>query len=122
MPTHPATTGRAGPAHCEGGEALVQKLLVESQLTRLVEGRAEVDRCHYRGLPGLEPIRYPLANQRQLFLGGPARPAGYRTCRSTEEQLAMITQWISDGFQAGQYTVMTPVDFSAAFDKARKLR
>eukprot|EP00660_Eupelagonema_oceanica_P019526 gene19526-biopygen14884 len=43
--------------------------------------------------------------------------AGYRSCRSCEEQLALISQYVADGFERGESTVMVAVDFTAAFDR-----
>ena len=48
--------------------------------------------------------------------------AGYRPCRSTEEQLVLTTQTIADALQAGDFALMLPVDFTAAFDRASGLR
>ena len=47
--------------------------------------------------------------------------AGYRSCRPTEEQLALISQLLADAMQAGEYSLLLAVDFTAAFDRAKKL-
>eukprot|EP00660_Eupelagonema_oceanica_P003521 gene3522-biopygen26623 len=46
--------------------------------------------------------------------------AGYRRCRSCEEQLTLISQFIADGLERGESTVMLAVDFTAAFDRAKR--
>ncbi len=48
--------------------------------------------------------------------------AGYRSCRSAEEQLGLTSQYISDAMQEGDHALMLPVDFEAAFDRARRMR
>eukprot|EP00666_Eupelagonemidae_sp_cell4sb_P018117 gene18117-biopygen41192 len=48
--------------------------------------------------------------------------AGYRSCRSTEEQLSLVSQFISDGLEKGWSTLMLAVDFTAAFDRAHRTR
>eukprot|EP00666_Eupelagonemidae_sp_cell4sb_P017872 gene17872-biopygen23133 len=48
--------------------------------------------------------------------------AGYRSCRSTEEQLSLVSQFISDGLEKGGSTLMLAVDFTAAFDRAHRTR
>jgi ribonuclease HI len=48
--------------------------------------------------------------------------AGFRACRSCEEQLALVSQTIADGFARRHWTVLLAVDFSAAFDRAWRAR
>jgi len=48
--------------------------------------------------------------------------AGYRTLRSTTEQLTLVTQLVADAMDAGETTLMLAVDFTAAFDRARRQR
>ena len=46
--------------------------------------------------------------------------SGFRQCRSTEDQLAYISQEIEDGFQDQKHTVAIWVDMAKAFDKVWK--
>eukprot|EP00662_Eupelagonemidae_sp_cell21_P057165 gene57165-biopygen65625 len=48
--------------------------------------------------------------------------AGYRACRSTEEQLTLITQTIADAMEAQEYTLMLAIDFTQAFDRAKRTK
>eukprot|EP00660_Eupelagonema_oceanica_P019417 gene19417-biopygen42347 len=47
--------------------------------------------------------------------------AGYRSRLSTEEQLVLITQSIHDVMERGEYTLMLAVDFTQAFDRAKRI-
>jgi len=46
--------------------------------------------------------------------------AGFRKCRSTEEQVGGLIQYISDGFQLKERTAAVMVDFSRAYDRVWK--
>jgi ribonuclease HI len=46
--------------------------------------------------------------------------AGFRRCRSTEEQVALVVQLAMDGFQQKERTLMVAVDLSKAYDKLWK--
>ena len=43
--------------------------------------------------------------------------AGFRPCRSTEDQVTYLTQLIEEGFQAKKQTVVVWVDLEKAFDR-----
>ncbi len=43
--------------------------------------------------------------------------AGFRKCRSTNEQIHRLTQTIVDGFQQHQRSLVVYVDFTKAYDK-----
>ena len=100
---------------------------------------AELIPMHKKGRPGQLPKSYRplaltphasklmerLAKRRMMWLlesSGKLSPeqAGYRACRSSEEQLALVSQFIVDGMEQGEYTLILAVDFTAAFDRARR--
>eukprot|EP00660_Eupelagonema_oceanica_P019318 gene19318-biopygen8908 len=64
---------------------------------------------------------FSIINLSKWGLPRPEQP-GFRTCRSTEEQLALISQWVADGIEQGNYTLMLAIDFTAAFDRARRTK
>eukprot|EP00660_Eupelagonema_oceanica_P019420 gene19420-biopygen27103 len=48
--------------------------------------------------------------------------AGFRRGRSAEEQLAWVSQTISDALEKGDFALMVAIDFSQAFDRAWRRR
>ena len=62
---------------------------------------------------------YALAETEGLFS---ERQAGFRKGRGTEDQVLRVTQAVSDGFQRGERSVLTLLDFSKAYDTVWRQR